>query len=151
MRRFLLHLLFAASGATGLVYQVVWVRQFARVFGSGVHSAAAVTAIFLGGWSLPWLSQQTIVSGVGSVFGTGFATILCMGLHVACFFAKLAFVVWLQMLIRWSMPRFRYDQVMDLCWKVILPLSVLNVFVTAGFMLAAGQVGDIAQIGGAGG
>ena len=44
-------------------------------------------------------------------------------------------MIWLQMLIRWSLPRFRYDQLMDLCWKVILPLSLLNIFVTAGVML----------------
>ena len=39
-------------------------------------------------------------------------------------------MIWLQMQIRWTLPRFRYDQVMDLCWKIMLPLSLANVFVT---------------------
>jgi NADH-quinone oxidoreductase subunit H len=39
------------------------------------------------------------------------------------------------MAIRWTLPRFRYDQVMDLCWKMILPLSIANVFVTAAVIL----------------
>jgi NADH-quinone oxidoreductase subunit H len=49
-------------------------------------------------------------------------------------------MIWFQMLIRWSLPRFRYDQVMDLCWKIILPLSVANVFVTALVMIWLGEV-----------
>ena len=40
-------------------------------------------------------------------------------------------MIWLQMPIRWTLPRFRYDQVMDLCWKIMLPLSLANIFVTA--------------------
>jgi NADH-quinone oxidoreductase subunit H len=39
------------------------------------------------------------------------------------------------MQIRWTLPRFRYDQVMDLCWKVILPLSLVNIFVTGAVLL----------------
>ena len=39
------------------------------------------------------------------------------------------------MLIRWTLPRFRYDQVMDLCWKYILPLSIANVFAMGGVIL----------------
>jgi NADH-quinone oxidoreductase subunit H len=44
-------------------------------------------------------------------------------------------MIWAQMLIRWSLPRFRYDQVMDLCWKILLPLSIANIIVTAIVML----------------
>ena len=47
-------------------------------------------------------------------------------------------MIWFQMLVRWSFPRFRYDQLMDLCWKVILPLSLVNIFVTALLMLLVG-------------
>jgi NADH-quinone oxidoreductase subunit H len=50
-------------------------------------------------------------------------------------------MIFVQMLIRWSLPRFRYDQVMDLCWKVILPLSLVNIFATALVMLALGETG----------
>jgi NADH-quinone oxidoreductase subunit H len=94
-----------------------------------------VTSLFLGGWSIPWLSTADIIGGVSGVFGQGFATGLCIVLHVLSFLLKVVVMIWLQMAIRWTLPRFRYDQVMDLCWKMILPLSIANVFVTAGVIL----------------
>ena len=103
--------------------------------------AGLMTAMFLGGWSIPYLSQETIIDGIGAFFGTGLATAICIALHVGCFFGKVAFMIWLQMLIRWTFPRFRYDQVMDLCWKVILPLSVANIFATALVLLVTRSIG----------
>jgi NADH-quinone oxidoreductase subunit H len=96
---------------------------------------AIVTALFLGGWSIPYLPQETIIGSVAPHLGVGFATGLCMVLHVLSFLAKVIFMIWLQMLIRWTLPRFRYDQVMDLCWKILLPLSLANIFVTGLVML----------------
>ena len=49
MRDRLLHLLFFLSGASGLIYQVVWVREFGNVFGNTIHSAALVIAVFMAG------------------------------------------------------------------------------------------------------
>jgi NADH-quinone oxidoreductase subunit H len=72
---------------------------------------------------------------VAPVFGEGFATGLCMILHVLTFLVKVVVLIWLQMALRWTLPRFRYDQVMDLCWKMILPLSIANVFVTGAVLL----------------
>jgi NADH-quinone oxidoreductase subunit H len=96
---------------------------------------AIVATLFLGGWAIPFLPQETIIATVGGAFGEGFATGLCMVLHVVTFFLKVFFLIWLQMALRWTLPRFRYDQVMDLCWKTILPLSLVNVFVTAAVIL----------------
>ena len=103
--------------------------------------AGLITAVFLGGWSIPFLSQQTIIAGASVVFGVGFATGLCMILHVVTFFLKVIVMIYLQMALRWTLPRFRYDQVMDLCWKIILPLSLANIFVTGLFLLLAGDGG----------
>lgn len=100
--------------------------------------AALVATLFLGGWAVPWLPQEAIIGGISQSFGAGFATGLCMILHVVTFLVKVVVLIWLQMLIRWTLPRFRYDQVMDLCWKYILPLSIANVFVTGGVILLAG-------------
>ena len=121
---------------SGMRFGLFYMAEFVEV----VVIAGVVTALFLGGWAIPYLSQQTIIDSIGSLLGVGFATIVCMLLHVGCFFTKVAFMIWLQMLIRWSFPRFRYDQLMDLCWKVILPLSLLNVFLTAGGILLAERV-----------
>jgi NADH-quinone oxidoreductase subunit H len=122
---------------SGMRFGLFYMAEFVQV----VVIAGLCTALFLGGWSIPYLSQQTLIDGVGGFFGIGFATILCMLLHVGAFFVKVVVMIWLQMLIRWSFPRFRYDQVMNLCWKVILPLSLANIFVTAAGMLVAQRVG----------
>ena len=52
-------------------------------------------------------------------------------LQVVTFTVKVIFFCWLQILLRWSVPRFRYDQVMRLGWKMMLPAALLNVAVTA--------------------
>ena len=102
---------------------------------------ALVATLFLGGWSIPFLSQETIIGFVSTGFGEGFATGLCIVLHVISFLVKVVFMIWLQMALRWTLPRFRYDQIMDLCWKRILPLSLLNIFVTAaGILFTLGLV-----------
>jgi NADH-quinone oxidoreductase subunit H len=97
-----------------------------------------ITTLFLGGWSIPYASQASIISAVGGIYGVGFATGFCMLLHFAAFMVKLLAMIWLQMAIRWTLPRFRYDQVMNLCWKVLLPLSIANIFVTGAVLLTLG-------------
>jgi NADH-quinone oxidoreductase subunit H len=119
---------------SGMRFGLFYMSEFVQV----VVIGGLVTSIFLGGWSIPWLPQATIIGALSPFVGEGLSTVLCMVLHVTCFFVKVVGVIWLQMLIRWSLPRFRYDQVMELCWKVILPASLLNVFVTAFVLLALG-------------
>ncbi len=94
-----------------------------------------VTATFLGGWTIPFVDTQTLIGAIAPAFGEGFATGLTVVAHVATFFVKVIVMIWLQMTIRWSLPRFRYDQVMDLCWKIMLPLSLANIFVTGTVIL----------------
>jgi len=122
---------------SGMRFGLFYMSEFVEV----VVIAGLCTALFLGGWSIPYLPQDTIISGIASFFGTGLATLLCMLLHVGCFFTKVIVMIWLQMLIRWSFPRFRYDQLMDLCWKKILPLSLVNIFATAVVMLLVEGIG----------
>ena len=93
-----------------------------------------LTAMFLGGWAIPWLSDAQIIGGLTGVFGSNMANVLAMIIAVVVFFGKLIAMIFFQMLVRWSMPRFRYDQVMNLGWKIMLPLSIANVAVT-GFVI----------------
>jgi len=58
-----------------------------------------------------------------------------MLIQVGVFFSKVVFFIWLQMTIRWTLPRFRYDQIMKLGWKILLPLSLANILVTGIFIL----------------
>jgi len=97
-----------------------------------------VASLFLGGWAIPFLSTDTIIGAVSGVFGHGFATGLCIVLQVVTFLVKVVVLIWLQMALRWTLPAFRYDQIMDLCWKMILPLSIANVFVTGAVILLMG-------------
>ena len=62
------------------------------------------------------------------------ANVLAMIIAVHVFFAKVLALIFFQMLIRWSLPRFRYDQVMNLGWKILLPLSIANIVLT-GFVI----------------
>ena len=122
---------------SGMRFGLFYMAEFIQVAVIG----GLVTAVFLGGWTIPWLSQQQIIGAIAPFLGDGLATGICMLLHVLSFFAKVAAMIWLQMLIRWSLPRFRYDQVMDLCWKTILPASLINIFATAFAMIALGEAG----------
>lgn len=94
--------------------------------------ASLATLLFLGGWQVPFLQAD------GFHFGSAFLQIAPLWVTVLCivsFFLKLSFFIWLFMLIRWSLPRFRYDQLMGLTWKYMLPLSLLNIFVTGIILL----------------
>jgi NADH-quinone oxidoreductase subunit H len=111
---------------SGMRFGLFFMSEFIEV----IVIAALMTTIFLGGWSIPYLSGATIIAAAEPFFGTGFATGLCLLLHVATFLLKVVVMIWLQMMLRWTLPRFRYDHVMDLCWKILLPLSIANIFVT---------------------
>jgi NADH-quinone oxidoreductase subunit H len=116
---------------SGMRFGLFYTAEFLEVPVIGM----IVTTLFLGGWAIPFLSQSAIIGGLTPILGATLATIVCMALHFVTFLLKVVFMIWLQMALRWTLPRFRYDQVMDLCWKMILPISIANAFVTAGAIL----------------
>ena len=65
---------------------------------------------------------------------------MAMVLGVSVFLGKVVALIFFQMLIRWSMPRFRYDQVMNLGWKILLPLSLANIVITGVGILIVQEV-----------
>ena len=65
------------------------------------------------------------------------APLAVVALQVGAFTVKVVFFCWLQILLRWTVPRFRYDQVMRLGWKMLLPAALINVAVTAIVIVAA--------------
>ena len=116
---------------SGMRFGLFYMSEFIEV----IVIAGLVATLFLGGWAVPYLSQETIISAISGPFNRDFATVLCMIVHFTTFMLKVVVMIWLQMALRWTLPRFRYDQVMDLCWKIILPLSIANVFVTGAVLL----------------
>lgn len=116
---------------SGLKFGMFFMAEFIEM----VTIGAIVTVLFFGAWHIPFLSTATLLSWF-NILGSSGANIVVMLLQVAVFFAKICFFIWLQMSIRWTLPRFRYDQIMKLGWKILLPLSLANILVTGVVMLA---------------
>jgi NADH-quinone oxidoreductase subunit H len=108
---------------------------FAGEFAEIVTVAGLVTTLFFGGWQVPYLMRDGFYFPWGSQWLLPHLAVV--GLQVGAFTVKVLFFCWLQILLRWTLPRFRYDQVMRLGWKMMLPLALLNVMITAFVILAA--------------
>ncbi len=100
-----------------------------------VVGSVIVSTLFFGGWQFPYLADT------GFLFPGGFTAALpesaVLLLRTGSIFLKSLFFTWLYVWVRWTIPRFRYDQVMRLGWKAMLPLSLANIFVTGLLLLLA--------------
>lgn len=121
---------------SGLRWGLFFLAEFIEI----VFISAVIATVFLGGWQVPfldpdgfriggWVDQVTGVSTGGSVLKLPHAVIVA--LQFGAFGAKVVLLCWFQLMIRWTLPRFRADQLMNLGWKVLLPLALANVMVTA--------------------
>jgi NADH-quinone oxidoreductase subunit H len=79
-----------------------------------ITTSFVVVALFFGGWQLPWIATPET---------SGYAD---MAFKVAIFGGKMFLFIVFYMLIRWTIPRFRFDQLMALAWKVMMPLALIN-------------------------
>ena len=98
-----------------------------------------VTSIFLGGYHVPWLEPTIVRTTEGWLGASGVAWLAVF--QVFSFILKMLAVIWVMFLARWAFPRFRYDQIMRLGWKMMLPVSLANVVLTATIFLWAGRDG----------
>jgi NADH-quinone oxidoreductase subunit H len=98
-------------------------------FAECVMVAALVTTLFFGGWQIPYVSKEGFaLPGMAPLALPALAITL---MQVAAFLFKVVFFCWLQIMIRWTVPRFRYDQLMRLGWKGMMPTALANLIVTA--------------------
>lgn len=91
--------------------------------------ACLMTTFFFGGWQVPWLMSDGFHFPWGASMALSQAAVTVLG--IVSFTLKVVFFNWLFMQIRWTLPRFRYDQLMHLGWKILFPLSLANVLVTS--------------------
>jgi NADH-quinone oxidoreductase subunit H len=91
--------------------------------------AALIATLFFGGWQIPYLQSDGFHLPWGSFHAM--PQLLVTILQIAAFAFKVFFFCWFLLLIRWTLPRFRYDQLMQFGWKFLLPISMLNILVTA--------------------
>jgi NADH-quinone oxidoreductase subunit H len=105
-----------------------WGMFFLAEFIEIVFISSVITTVFLGGWQFPFLDADGF-RGFGGYLPLphGIVALLQLG----AFGAKVVLLCWFQLLIRWTLPRFRADQLMNLGWKVLLPMSLAWTLVTA--------------------
>ena len=118
---------------SGMRFALLWIGEFIEI----VVVAGLVAALYFGGWQVPFLESGGMVFPWGGRLDM--APALVAGLRVAAFVAKVIFFCWLQMMIRWTLPRFRYDQLMALGWKGLVPLALANILLTGIALLAVGE------------
>ncbi len=87
-----------------------------------ITASAFMVCLFFGGWDVPFVDEVDL-GGWG------------VALSVMSFVTKVGLFLFLYILVRWTLPRFRYDQLMRLGWKFMLPLALLNVFLTGLFLV----------------
>jgi len=95
---------------------------FMGEYANMIASSAMMVTLFFGGWTLPWFGLDQPASEAGIGWG-----LLNMGVFVAKMLAFMVVFIW----VRWMLPRFRYDQLMNLGWRRFLPLALANIVVTA--------------------
>jgi NADH-quinone oxidoreductase subunit H len=98
--------------------------------------AGLTTALFLGGWQVPWLGADGFHFPGGPALPLPHLAVV--GLQVGAFVVKVCVMIFLLMLVRWTLPRFRYDQAMRLGWLGLFPLSILNLVLTGAALLLVG-------------
>ncbi|MBE2189682.1 MAG: NADH-quinone oxidoreductase subunit NuoH [Desulfobulbaceae bacterium] len=107
---------------SGMKFGMFFLAEYANM----TTSSVLIVLLFLGGWSIPFAYEA---------LGLQEGSIMLALVHFLVFFVKVLFMLFFFIWVRWSIPRFRYDQLMNLGWKVLLPLALVNVVVTAAGVL----------------
>lgn len=122
---------------SGIKLMMFLVAEFLHM----IVAAFLIVILFFGGWHLPWITgSEHMVSGWLGGWLEAF-------LRVGVLLAKVLAVILFFMVARWSWPRFRFDQLMVLAWKVMLPLGMVNLVVLAVLVEYGKQMADALGVG----
>ena len=86
-------------------------------------SSVIMATLFFGGYDIPFVDESALPANTAAILG-----VLALMAKVVCF-------IFLFMWVRWTIPRFRYDQLMHLGWRIMIPLALFNMLVTGGVIL----------------
>lgn len=128
-----------------------WLMYMMGEFIEVAVSSAIIAVVFLGGWDVPFLTRAGW-EAFGYRFdlsGTNFAVVSDVAnshlfiilVQIGAFLAKTMVLALISIQIRWTLPRFRYDQIMSLCWKLVLPAALVNILITGLFILFGQSMG----------
>lgn len=105
---------------------------FIGEYGHMMVASALMITFFFGGWNIPYLPYETVHQWAQGVASTASgASVLTSLIHFLVWNLKFAVFLWIFIHVRWTLPRFRYDQLMDLGWKTMLPWALFNTILTA--------------------
>jgi NADH-quinone oxidoreductase subunit H len=122
---------------SSMKFSMFFIAEYAHV----LTISMLMATLFLGGWDIPgWGGDDMLSLGDGTVGGAAPAFWKTL-LTLVAFALKTFFFIAVFMIVRWTVPRFRYDQVMDLGWKLLLPAALVVIVVTSGTILALDAAG----------
>ena len=107
------------SEYSAMTFALFFLGEYANM----IASSAMMVTLFFGGWTLPWLT-----TGANPAMAH---PILIGLLHIGIFLGKMIVLMVVFIWVRWMLPRFRYDQLMDLGWRRLIPLALANILATA--------------------
>jgi NADH-quinone oxidoreductase subunit H len=127
----------------GMKFGMFYFAEYAEI----VTGSMLLVTIFLGGWALPFLHRDglTIAFGSHEIAHVLVSHMWMILLGVLTFFGKVIVVCAVQTFVRWTLPRFRYDQLMKLGWRILLPASLANILVTGVVYLLIDSAGPNAD------
>jgi NADH-quinone oxidoreductase subunit H len=113
---------------SGMKFGLFYLAEYANM----VTASALITTLFLGGYDAPFAKE---------LLGVQDGSILLALVQFGTFAGKVGFMLFFFIWVRWTLPRFRYDQLMNLGWKILLPLSLVNILLTGGVILLLQKIG----------
>jgi NADH-quinone oxidoreductase subunit H len=103
---------------SGLKFGMFFLAEYANM----ITASALITALYFGGYHIPYIELLEIPQNIMGI------------INFVAFFGKMVLFLLFMIWVRWTLPRFRYDQLMNLGWKILIPLGLVNIFLT-GFAL----------------